>query len=252
VTLIFGDGLIYFLVAYVEQLFIQLYFVFKALQVLVQSPRDNLHDSRPQRCHVHHRQCSCSYCFYGAIPHESTPSVSHSPSDCGLQNSPPVTQLLVRRCRGLCVSLVPLYPDRRMTVSELHSRFDPCLQERQPPTFPGCSQEDGERPRPGSYVPLPVSVEELTLVYRWTPFRPTTDPNSPLWTTTMQPSLREKISTWSPRLSRKNSSLVGHLTNEFGWSLRRLSCLVPLLSFPSLSKPSFLVNCTRLSLRFSD
>lgn len=45
VTLIFGDGLIYFLVAYVEYHSVPLDLDFKPLQVLVQPPRNHLHDS---------------------------------------------------------------------------------------------------------------------------------------------------------------------------------------------------------------
>lgn len=95
INLIFGDGLIYFLLAYVEHYPTPLESGLTAPQIFVQSPRNDLHDARPQRCHVHHCQRSGSHCVYGATSCESTSSASHSSSDCSFPNSPPLTQLLI-------------------------------------------------------------------------------------------------------------------------------------------------------------
>jgi hypothetical protein len=82
VTLIFGDGLIYFLVAYVKHYFASLGLDLTIPQVFIQPTCNSLHDNRPQPCHVYHCQRSCSYCVYGAAPHaESVPPVSYSLPD---------------------------------------------------------------------------------------------------------------------------------------------------------------------------
>jgi hypothetical protein len=95
ITLIFGDGLIYFLVAYAELFPVSLESGLTALQVFGQSTCDRFHGPRPQCCHVHHRQRSSGYRLYSATPHKLTSSVSYPSSDRSLQSRPPVTQLFV-------------------------------------------------------------------------------------------------------------------------------------------------------------
>ena len=70
-TLIFGDGLIYFLVAYVKYRLIPLELALTALQVFGQPSRNHLHAPQLQCCHVDHRQRSGSHRVYG----EASPTI---------------------------------------------------------------------------------------------------------------------------------------------------------------------------------
>ncbi len=63
VTLIFGDGLIYFVVAFLSNLLATVRPSLYPAWLTSHFSLD-LHAAQPQCCHVHYRQCSCCRCFH--------------------------------------------------------------------------------------------------------------------------------------------------------------------------------------------